>query len=134
MGTLDLIATSSPIKLSKREADLAVRITRKPPDNYIGREVCKFRHGIYLRRLAIWTIINDCLLTNIFGYCPTAVLRIFTASQLPVKNIARRGKSCLYARNNTMSGRYDSREKGSRGVTSLSPAILGDREAALILA
>ncbi len=45
--TMELIATSSPLRLSKREADLAVRVTNKPPDTYIGREVCKCRHGIY---------------------------------------------------------------------------------------
>jgi len=45
--TMDLIATSSPLRLSQREADLAVRVTNKPPDTYIGREVCKCRFGIY---------------------------------------------------------------------------------------
>lgn len=44
---MELIATSSPLRLSQREADLAVRVTNKPPENYIGREVCKVRFGIY---------------------------------------------------------------------------------------
>ena len=45
--SMELIATSSPLRLSQREADLAVRVTNKPPENYIGREVCKVRFGIY---------------------------------------------------------------------------------------
>ncbi len=45
--TMELIATSSPLRLSQREADIAVRITNNPPDSYIGREVCKCRFGIY---------------------------------------------------------------------------------------
>lgn len=45
--TMELIATSSPLRLSQREADIAVRITNKPPESYIGREVCKCRFSIY---------------------------------------------------------------------------------------
>jgi len=45
--TIDLIATSSPLRLSQREADLAVRVTNKPPENYIGRKICRCRFGFY---------------------------------------------------------------------------------------
>jgi DNA-binding transcriptional LysR family regulator len=44
---LDLIITSSNLYLERNEADLAVRIGKRPPQNYIAREVCKFRFGTY---------------------------------------------------------------------------------------
>ncbi len=45
--SINLVVTSSALRLSHREADIAVRATRKPPDNYIGREVGKFRFCMY---------------------------------------------------------------------------------------
>lgn len=44
---LDLIITSSSLYLERNEADLALRIGKRPPENYIAREVCKFSFGIY---------------------------------------------------------------------------------------
>jgi len=44
---LDLIITSSSLYLERNEADLALRIGKRPPQNYIAREVCKFSFGIY---------------------------------------------------------------------------------------
>ena len=44
---LDLIITSSSLYLERNEADLAVRVGKRPPENYIAREVCKFSFGIY---------------------------------------------------------------------------------------
>jgi DNA-binding transcriptional LysR family regulator len=44
---LDLIITSSSLYLERNEADLAVRIGKRPPENYIAREVCKFSFGTY---------------------------------------------------------------------------------------
>ena len=40
---IDLVATGSALQLARREADLAVRVTTKPPDTSIGRRVCLFR-------------------------------------------------------------------------------------------
>lgn len=44
---MDLIITSSALRLSRREADVAVRVTRQPPDNYIGQRISKFRFCMY---------------------------------------------------------------------------------------
>jgi len=35
------------LDLTRREADVAIRATRKPPDASVGRKVCDFRFGIY---------------------------------------------------------------------------------------
>jgi len=44
---IDLVATSSALQLSRREADIALRVTKKPPDTSIGKRVCKFRFCLY---------------------------------------------------------------------------------------
>jgi len=47
---MDLVITSDALKLSRREADIAVRVTRRPPDNLIGQRICKFRFAMYASR------------------------------------------------------------------------------------
>lgn len=47
---IDLAVTGSALQLARREADLAVRVTAKPPDSSIGRRICAFRFGIYATR------------------------------------------------------------------------------------
>ncbi len=54
---LQLLTTTGLVDLAAREADIAVRLTAKPPDYLVGREVMRLRHGIYgttrtLRKLA----------------------------------------------------------------------------------
>jgi DNA-binding transcriptional LysR family regulator len=47
---MDLNISSSALRLSRREADIAVRVTSRPPDNYIGHRICKFRFCMYASR------------------------------------------------------------------------------------
>ncbi len=44
---LQLLTTSGLVDLAAREADIALRLTAKPPDYLVGREVMRLRHGIY---------------------------------------------------------------------------------------
>lgn len=44
---LDILGTTGLMDLAAREADIAVRMTPKPPDYLVGREVMPLRHGIY---------------------------------------------------------------------------------------
>ncbi len=44
---LDLLTTTGLMDLAAREADLAVRLTAKPPDYLIGRRVLPLAHGVY---------------------------------------------------------------------------------------
>jgi DNA-binding transcriptional LysR family regulator len=44
---VDILTTKGIVDLTAREADIAVRLTAKPPDFLIGREVLPLRHGIY---------------------------------------------------------------------------------------
>jgi len=47
---IDLIATSTTLELSRREADVALRVTNTPPDTSIGRRICNFKSCIYASR------------------------------------------------------------------------------------
>jgi len=44
---LQLLTTTALVNLAAREADIAIRLTPKPPDYLIGREIMRLRHGIY---------------------------------------------------------------------------------------
>ncbi|MEH6542479.1 MAG: LysR family transcriptional regulator [Porticoccaceae bacterium] len=44
---LELMVSTDVRDLSAREADIAVRGTKQPPDHLIGRRVTRFVHGIY---------------------------------------------------------------------------------------
>jgi len=44
---LQLLTTTGLVDLAAREADIAVRLTAKPPDYLVGREVIGLQHGIY---------------------------------------------------------------------------------------
>lgn len=44
---LDVLTTTGLVDLAAREADIALRLTAKPPDYLVGREVLPLRHGVY---------------------------------------------------------------------------------------
>ncbi len=44
---LQILTTTGLVDLAAREADIAVRLTPKPPEYLVGREVMRLRHGIY---------------------------------------------------------------------------------------
>ena len=44
---LQVLTTTGLVDLAAREADIAVRLTAKPPDYLVGREVMRLRHGVY---------------------------------------------------------------------------------------
>jgi DNA-binding transcriptional LysR family regulator len=44
---IELIEGSAAFDLSRREADIAIRATRQPPDDSLGKKVCDFRFAIY---------------------------------------------------------------------------------------
>lgn len=45
--SIDIVGTAAALDLSRREAEVAVRATRKPPESAFGRKICKFHFGIY---------------------------------------------------------------------------------------
>lgn len=47
---IELVGSVAALDLARREADVAVRATRKPPDTSLGRKVCDFRFAVFAAR------------------------------------------------------------------------------------
>ncbi|MEJ2106153.1 MAG: LysR family transcriptional regulator [Acidiferrobacteraceae bacterium] len=45
--SIEMLGGTSALDLGRREADVAIRATRKPPDASLGRKVCDFRFGMF---------------------------------------------------------------------------------------
>ena len=45
--SIDIVGASSALDLARREADIAIRATAKPPDASLGRKLGEFRFAIY---------------------------------------------------------------------------------------
>lgn len=48
--SIEITGGSSALDLGRREADVAIRATPKPPDTSLGRKVCDFRFAMYSSR------------------------------------------------------------------------------------
>ena len=46
---IELILSNSALDLSRRDADVAIRLTNDPPQTLVGRRICSVRWGIYCR-------------------------------------------------------------------------------------
>ena len=44
---LDFVGLGAAVDLARREADIAIRATTKPPDTSLGKKVCNFRFAFY---------------------------------------------------------------------------------------
>jgi len=122
---MDLVITSDALKLSRREADIAVRVTRQPPDNLIGRRICKFRFAMYASRKYLrqhgdepleehqWILTDDG-----FDQLPPALW----------KRKAHGAARVVFASNSTIAT-IDAAKRGL-GVAPL-PCFIGDGEAGL---
>ena len=47
---IDLILSERELNLSRRDADVAIRVTNEPPETLVGRRICAMRWGVYCRR------------------------------------------------------------------------------------
>src|SRR5271165_1021451 len=47
---IDLILSEQELNLSRRDADVAIRVTNDPPETLVGRRLCAVRWAIYYRR------------------------------------------------------------------------------------
>jgi DNA-binding transcriptional LysR family regulator len=47
---VELILSNQALSLSRRDADIAIRLTNDPPETLVGRRICTGRWGIYCRR------------------------------------------------------------------------------------
>jgi len=47
---IELILSNRPLNLSRRDADVAIRLTNDPPETLVGRRICAMRWATYCRR------------------------------------------------------------------------------------
>ena len=47
---IDLILSEREMNLSRRDADIAIRLTNDPPETLVGRRICTVRWAVYCRR------------------------------------------------------------------------------------
>jgi len=47
---VELILSDQSLNLSRRDADIAIRMTNDPPETLVGRRICTGRWGVYRRR------------------------------------------------------------------------------------
>jgi DNA-binding transcriptional LysR family regulator len=47
---IDLILSERELNLSRRDADIAIRMTNDPPETLVGRRICAVRWAVYCRR------------------------------------------------------------------------------------
>jgi DNA-binding transcriptional LysR family regulator len=47
---VELILSNKSLNLSRRDADIAIRLTNDPPETLVGRRICTGRWGVYCRR------------------------------------------------------------------------------------
>ncbi|MGD2168018.1 MAG: LysR family transcriptional regulator [Gammaproteobacteria bacterium] len=123
---MDLIITSDALKLSRLEADVAVRVTRKPPENLIGRRVCKFRFAMYASRAYLQRHRNErledhrwVLTDDGFDQLPPA---LWKKKEHVMAQVAFRSNSTIATINSTRQG---------LGVAPL-PCFLGDGDTELV--
>ena len=45
--SIDLLVSSSSLDLTRHEVDVALRVTKSPPDASMGRKICDFGNGFY---------------------------------------------------------------------------------------
>jgi len=123
---VDLVTTSEALRLSRLEADVAVRVTRKPPDNLIGRRVCTFRFAMYATRGYLEKNRHTALDDHPF------ILTDDGFDQLPPAIWKKRDRSAaqiVFSSNNVTATINAVRE--GLGVAPL-PCFLGDSEADLV--
>ncbi|MGE5545953.1 MAG: LysR family transcriptional regulator [Solirubrobacterales bacterium] len=48
--TVEVETSADVVSLPRHEADIALRVTRKPPDSLVGRRVATLAHGVYAAR------------------------------------------------------------------------------------
>ncbi|HEX7045271.1 MAG TPA: LysR family transcriptional regulator [Burkholderiales bacterium] len=122
---MELVITSTPLRLSHREADVAVRVTRRPPPGYVGRRICKFRFCMYASRSYLERYRNAALEDYHWLYIDDGL------DYLPRTVWTRRERSpqIVFRSNNNLMAIEAAKE--GLGVTTL-PCFLGDAEPDLV--
>ena len=70
---IELILSNSALNLSRRDADVAIRLTNDPPEMLVGRRICSVRWGIYCRRdIGSGPNLSSIDSVSFIGYCESS--------------------------------------------------------------
>ena len=115
---LTLVSTFTPLSLSRREADVAIRFTKTPPETYIGRRPAKAAFAVYAARDCEPSSPEE---SDWVGWQDESYNRMLITAPFPKARIKHRADSLLAMRALVRSG---------RGISAL-PCYLADRDPAL---
>ncbi len=122
---IELILSNSSLNLSRRDADVAIRVTNDPPETLVGRRICAVRWGIYCRRDLVSALgsrpIDNAPFVGYYEGLAPAVRRWIEAQIRPER---------LAAKVNSIHSMLELATHGF-GATLL-PCFLGDPCAALV--
>jgi DNA-binding transcriptional LysR family regulator len=118
---VELILSNQSLSLSRRDADIAIRLTNDPPETLVGRRICTGRWGIYCRRDVAAALGSEPIESLVFigfgsGFGPAAGRRWIEANVPPGRVSARANSThCML-------------EFALQGLgATLLPCFLGDR-------
>jgi len=122
---LELVISNNYLNLTRREADIAVRVTQSPPETVAGRHVCAMMTTIY-GSTEYLTRQTDNTIERYTWLMPDESL-----AQLPIAKWLDRKypKATIVLRCNTLLGLYEAAVQGL-GVVSL-PCFLADPDTRL---
>ena len=67
---IELILSNNALNLSRRDADVAIRLTNDPPETLVGRRICAVRWGIYCHRDLVSALASKTIDSAPFiGFC-----------------------------------------------------------------
>ena len=123
---IELVLCNNALNLSRRDADVAIRVTDDPPETLVGRRICAVRWGIYCRPDLVSRLGSRAVDSAPFiGFCeslgPTAARRWIETQIRPER---------LAARVNSIHSMLELATEGL-GV-ALLPCFLGDPRKALV--
>ncbi|HTZ67746.1 MAG TPA: LysR family transcriptional regulator [Roseiarcus sp.] len=91
---VELILSNQALDLSRRDADIAIRLTNDPPETLVGRRICTGRFGVYCRRDLIGELSSEPIESVPFigfshNYGPALSRRWIEANVAPERLVAK---------------------------------------------
>lgn len=82
---LELLVSYEEFNLSKREADVAIRITDNPPDHLVGRKILKYTKSVYAAKIYLddYLVSGNTELLNWIGWDSATDDRWIKKSEFP---------------------------------------------------
>jgi DNA-binding transcriptional LysR family regulator len=123
---IELVLCNSTLNLSRRDADVAIRVTNDPPQTLVGRRICAVRWGIYCRCDLVSAFgsrtVDSAPFIGFYERLGPAAARRWIETQIPPERLAARVNSI-----------HSILELVTQGFgAALLPCFLGDPRKALV--